>query len=293
MKKSISVVLLPFVLAFLFSGCGGMDDSNGIVMSLLPTRTYGEYLVGDNNQIPFVNNHWSKAGESFMVFVEQDGKYAAVGKVNTIEKEIAKEDQNTFVNIRFITPKAIDRSRPFNVIAFDKDVEVSLSGNTLVCNAGLKRNINHIPGWYLADAKAGTVSSAQGRLLSSYECVWITNKTGLSIKVKHKGWENATHLYYTDAEVHITSQGEIVSTIVGQSSGSDPDSVAKTIESGNTEFIQSCFVPTGETIIDSVLVLEIDGKTVKTTPISLGPALKNGVPYFCSVEWNGSTLKWN
>jgi hypothetical protein len=129
-------------------------------------------------------------------------------------------------------------------------------------------------------------------LLATCECIWITNKTGKTIKVKHKGWAVSEKWYCTDADVQISCAGSIHFQTSPKSTASEVVSGVKEIAGGEKGFIMSSFVPSGATIQEAVLILEIDGKEVKTQPLSYGKIIKHGIPYHVSAEWDGNMLKW-
>lgn len=212
--------------------------------------------------------------------------------VETQERSIAEKDKTSFVTIKFAAPKSLDTSAPYRIIAFDKDATVSLTDNVLVCKQPLVRNTNHLSCWYLADAEGGAVSSAQGALLATCECIWINNKTGKTIKVKHKGWDVSEKWYCTDADVQLSYAGSIQLQTSPKSTASEVVSGAKEIAGGEEGFIMSGFVPTGSAIRNAVLVLEIDGKEVKSKPLSYDNEIKHGIPYYATADWDGNTLEW-
>ena len=258
-----------------------------------PMLVYGKYLAGNETSNPYLENTWtSEAGTKFdlTVYLEQDGLISPLGryKSNPSPEPLDKYSQ---ITVDVPIPFTIDASRDYRVILTTKSSESFKQGNDIVCKYGLARGIRTVLPWYCAHVSPGAVSAAEGAYLNCGEVLYVQNSTEKAISVRHMGFEAATKWYCAQADVKIAPgpPGRVVTTpgAVGEAVSSAID-----IPAGENGFIISSFVPNGNKMKDASLVLEIDGKEVKTPPASSDIVIENGIPYFFQVSWDGTTLSW-
>ena len=150
-----------------------------------------------------------------------------------------------------------------------------------------------IHAWYVADVGRGYASIAQPRYITTTESLLIRNNTSKTINVKHKGFAAKEKWYYSTANVKIVNSEGIKAVVDGKSIGTEAESPVLKVEAGKDDYILTRYAPTGKKMTDASLVLEIDGKEVRTPPASSDVSIENGIPYKLIVKWNGTNLEWD
>ena len=90
----------------------------------------------------------------------------------------------------------------------------------------------------------------------------------------------------------VNSEG-IKAVVDGKSIGTEVESPVLKVKAGKDDYILTRYAPTGKKMTDASLVLEIDGKEVRTPPASSDVSIENGIPYKLIVKWNGTNLEWD
>ena len=285
-----------FIASLMLAGCNLIKDdpeqsTSKITLSVTPPHVNGYYLAGGDYKNPYLENGWPKSGSSFTAYLIQDGVIVSVCDVHSEEKELSEENQKKPVTVNVPVPKDFEQDKGYWVVLVDGAAKSAKKGNTIQSTIPTKRGVGYIPAWYMADGGAGFISMPSAMYLVCSECVYIKNSTSATIKVKHKGYVADEKWYYSDADVQITVNPYL--TVVEGKAGSS-ESVSEVIEinPGETGFILSLFTPNGKKMSNARLVLEIDGKEVRTEPASSDREIENGIPYFFRVNWTGAALEW-
>ena len=292
-------LMLVVSISFFSVSCGDDDDdkkdnpkysvSRVDTYAITPTFIYGKYLVNHPTGNPTLENTWGTKGVSFHVYVLQGNTFTDIGTLHSTETSIANADRKKPVHINVPIPTSIDVSKPYKVIAADDFANFILSNNKIVIDVDLKRGNTYCPGWYVA--QGGASATSQSNYLITYEALFVTNNTGKSIKVKHKGFEVMDKWYSKKGRVSITPSLEMEANVVSNSG--DMTSEEITVNAGENNFIASTYVPTGKNMTNARLVLEIDGKEVKTPIVSSEVNIEHGNYYRMDVKWDGTNLEWD
>lgn len=297
MKKHLYLIASIMFAGLLLSGCSkdDNDDDKGSVArvdtyAITPPFVYGRYLVNNPSGRATLDNNWGTKGSSFHVFVLQGNAYTEIGTIHSKETSIASADTKKPVHIDVPIPASIDVSKPYKVVATGASEEKPvLTNNRIVCEAELKRGASYCPSWYIL--QGGVSSNSQSSYLINYEGLYISNHTGKSIKVKHKGFDTADKWYCKKGRVSITPSLDLEMSVISSSGEAISDEI--TIEAGKGDYIASSYIPTGKKMTNAQLVLEIDGKEVKTPVISSDISIENGNYYRMDVKWDGTNLEWD
>ena len=291
-------VLLTIAIAVLTIGCG-KDDEKPERQKVIDTWTFhyykqqGRYLVGNNNKQPYQYCVWNENGTAFNIFFVQDGIITPGGSVNSNETTLTEEERNSIdLTYNVDVPSSIRRENQYdyNVIAF-RGVNTLTDGN-IVITTDLKRD-NKVYLWdvgYTSKKGNNVEQNTYSKSIYTEERLLIKNQTDKLITVKHKGFETDEKWYWTKATISITPQLEVIPKGVSQSG--EVESEILEIESNKNASLCSHYIPTGKHMKDARLVLEIDGKIVKTTPESSDIDIKYGNCYFMAVKWDGENLDW-
>lgn len=301
--------LLAAVLCMPLVSCGGDDDEEEVKKEEdnkgserekhIDTWTFaywkveGRSLIGYENSKPQRWVIWGNKGAYFNIYLIQDSKFYYAGWVHsndTILTEEERESKDLTFNVDL--PSNISRDKPYNVVALGYyDVDAALKNNTIECNADLVRDWkfrvwNHGNDTY----PGGRPSGAKSALFVTYEGVLLRNNSDEKISVRHKGFEVAEKWYYTKAVVNITP--DLKTEPVGSSTTGDVTSEVEEVEPGENGWLTSLYVPTGKKMTNARLVLDINGREVKTEPISSDMEIECGKFYRMVVKWDGKKLEW-
>ena len=295
----VSLILTASISLMLLS-CSKDDDddkndtpNHSIVRvdtyAITPPFVNGLYLFNHPNGNPQLENSWGTGGPSFHVFVLQGNNFTDIGSLHTTETSIANVDRKKPVHVDVPIPANIDVTMPYKVVFVDNIDNQQLSNNKIVFDVELKRGNTYNPGWYIA--QGGSSSTSQSNYLITYEAVYVTNNTSKSIKVKHKGFDTLDKWYSMKGRVSITPSLAMETSIV--STSGEVTSEETTINSGESEYLVSTYVPTGKKMTNARLILDIDGKEVKTPIVSSNISIENGNYYRMNVKWDGANLEWD
>lgn len=271
------------------------DDANNAKQSVTITienvsSVRGHYLLQD--WWMGLSNDWLKGGYSFDLYLAQGSKMWFVGTKHSNENSLTDLNSNLTVNVPINSE--VDTDQSYNVIAVDANCKAKFEGGAIVCNANLERNNDmRIHAWYVADVGRGYASIAQPRYITASEILYIRNNTSKAINVKHKGFDAKEKWYYGTANVKIVNSGSIKAVVDGKSIGQEVESPTLKIDANKEDYILTRFAPTGKKMTDASLVLEIDGKEVRTPPASSQVSIQNGIPYKLIVKWDGTKLEWD
>jgi hypothetical protein len=298
MKKKRLLFSMPWLLvAALFMplvGCSS-DDDEPELQKVIKTFTfdhfkqYGCYIVGNySNEDLWCRNVWGNKGASFNVYMVQNGKIYDAGSVHSNDTIFTGEETKTkSLTFDVAIPTIINKERAFDVMAFCY-VESSLSGGNIECKVDLKRN-GSMPLWDNCQLSS-METDGKSYSLSTNESVNVHNTTSDTITVRHKGFEAKDKWYYSKANVVLTADRKVSAS--GSSTGEEDVSRAYKVAPGHYVTLWSFYVPTGKKMKDARLVLEINGKDVKTQPISSDVNIELGQYYRMTVRWDGKSLKW-
>lgn len=257
--------------------------------AITPPFVYGLYLVNHTKERHWVDNSWSSTGTKLHFYVLQGNAFTDLGVLHSVETSIASTDAKKDVHVEVPIPTSIDVNKPYQVVA-TSGVEPLLSNGRISCDVELKRESDtYCPSWYLS--QGGSSATSQSNYLAIFEVLTVKNNTGKPINVKHMGFDTAEKWYSTKSKVSITPSLK-VETSVAYTSG-EMISPEITINAGEESKIESCYVPTGKKMTNARLILEIDGKEVKTPVVSSEVSIENGIPYFMQVKWDGTNLEWD
>lgn len=286
---------------FSMSSCGGNEDDEETVSenkyavsrvdtyTLTPPFVYGSYLVNHQTSSVWVENKWKPSGPRFHVYVSQDNAFTDLGLLNSKETSIATADLKKAVHVDVPIPASIDVSRPYQVVA-TCGVITKLVGDKITSEAELLRDtVISCPSWH--SFQGGVSAEKQSGYLAVYECLYVENLTAKPIRVRHMGYDTADKWYATKGEISISP--DLVMETMAISTSGEAMSTENTIGAGKKDWFSSLYVPTGKKMTNARLILEIDGKEVKTPVVSSDVTIENGIPTFLSVKWDGTTLEWN
>lgn len=303
-QLSKSFCLLPILMllaaATILVGCSKDDDEDKNddpwasaqridTYAIEPCFVYGEYVVNHPNAHPYVENTWGENGSSFDVFILQGNMFTSIGQLLTKERTIASSDRKKAVHLEVPIPAGINTNMPYQVVALCAPGSIELRNGNIVNTMEIKRGDLYCGSWYVMQGGSGT--SSRSSYLTTMEVLYITNKTSQPIKVKHKGVDAKEKWYYSKATASITPSLTVVAN--GLSSNGDAESPEVEIEAGKEGWIEAIYIPNGKKMTDASIILEIDGKDVRTSPISSSVSIENGIPCFMSVKWDGKSLEWN
>jgi hypothetical protein len=297
-EKNNSFWCLLFIatMGLIWVGCSKddeKDDSNKNVVrvdtyAISPTFVYGLYLVNNPQSRPSVENSWSSNGASFHVYVLQGNVFTDIGELESKETYIASASQQKPVHVEVPIPTNIDISKPYQVIT--TDTRTALANNKIVFEEELKRDTNtYCPSWQIA--KGGSSTTSQSTFLAVYELLYVVNNTNKPIKVKHKGFDASEKWYSTKGRVSINPSLDLEVSVL--STIGDVISQEKSINANEKNYFECRYVPTGKKMKNACLVLEIDGKEVRTPAVSSDISIECGTPYFMRVKWDGQKLEWD
>lgn len=299
MKKSYFLCLSGLLLCTivcLLTSCSKDDEekpndtSKTVTITIENARIRGNYLLEDS--WGSLSNNWSESGFSFDVYLVQGSNLWSVGRIHSNENSVSNKKANLTIDIPINSQ--IDMNNPYKAIAVDYLCGAKLENGAIVCNADLeKADELRVFAWYIADLGLGYGSIAQAKYITASEVLTIHNKTNKSIKIRHKGYEAKEKWYYTNANVKIVNSSGINAIVEGKATGTDAISSEFEIDAGEKGYVLTRFAPTGKKMTNARLILEIDGKEVKSEPASSEVTIENGIPYFLVVEWDGQSLVWN
>lgn len=255
-----------------------------------PPFDYGSVLFNGSAGNWSLSNSWPESGYAFWVYISQNGNLTSVGKIHSKETNVDAADVKKALHVDVPIPQGIDINKEYKVLFFDSHAKPSLSGGRVVCNFDLEREAEgFLSGWYIAEG--GVSKTAQSFYLSTGEGLYVKNNSGRKIKVKHKGFNTQQKWYYSSGTVFVSADGKTSTT--GSFSSGEVESDEIEVESGDTGWILSTYIPSGSFIKDAQLILEIDGKIAITPAASSQVSIVNGHNYRMYVKWDGTNLEWN
>ena len=293
MKKKRLLFSLPWLLAATLCmplvGCSSDDDEpESKTFTFGHFKLKGGYLIGFPTYTTTCWNNWRDNGESFDVYLVQNGKIYDAGAIHSTDTILTDDEKGTkHLAFEVGFPETVNKEEAIDVIAFNS-VATSLSSGNIECKVNLKRG-GTMPLWAYSE-HSSTAAISESNSLSTIELLYVLNKTSNDITVKHKGFEVKDKWYYTKANVVVTS--DLKATPKGSSVSDDVFTGAYKAAANDETKIWSFYVPTGKKIKDARLVLEINGKEVKTQPISSDISVEFGKFYLMAVQWDGKSLKW-
>ena len=287
--------LLVAALCMPLVGCSSDDDDDEPEQQkVVKTYTYdyfkqeGRYLIGYPDLKASCWLVWGNKGTSFSVYMVQNGRIYDAGLVHSNDTILTEEERNS-KSLAFDVeiPTAIDKDGDIGVIALC-DVESSLSGGNIECKADLRRT-GAIPTWDNSQLSS-LETDGKSYALMTIENVNVRNTTSDTITVRHMGFDAKEKWYYSKAKVVLTADMKVNG--YGSSVGEEVFSKTYTVAPGDVAKIWSFYVPTGKKMKDARLVMEINGKEVKTQPISSDLDIEFRQYYQMQLEWDGKSLKW-
>ena len=296
-KKRLLFNYLPWLLGAALCmplvGCSS-DDDDDEPERFIKTFTFdhfkqeGCYLLGYPDKTWSCWNNWGKKGASFSVYMVQNGIIYDAGVVHSNDTIITEEEKGK-KNLPFDVeiPSTINKDAAFDVLAVCY-TESSLSGGNIECKVDLKRS-GTMPLW---DNPQPSSMQTDGKCysLSTIELLNIHNTSSDSVTIKQKGFDVKDKWYYSKAKVVLTADKKVNG--YGSSVDEEVASNEYKVAPGDTVKIWSFYVPTGKKMKDARLILEINGKEVKTQPISSDVDIELGQFYAMAVQWDGKSLNW-
>ena len=294
MKKKRLLFFLPWLLVAALcmplAGCSSDDDDEPETKNFTfgHFKIKGGYLIGFPDYTTSCWNNWRKNGESFNVYMVQNGKIHDAGLIHSTDT-LLTDDEVGKKHLAFEAgiPATVNKGDAIDVIAFN-NVGTTFSGGNIECKVDLKRG-GSMPLWAYSK-HSSTAAISESSSLSTIELLYVLNKTSNDITVKHKGFEVKDKWYYTKANVVVTA--DLKATPKGSSVDGDVFTDVNKALANDEAKIWSFYVPTGKKIKEARLVLEINGKEYKTQPISSDISINLGQFYLMAVQWDGKSLKW-
>lgn len=300
--------LLMAALCMPLAGCGSDDNDDSPLTPVNPntpkperdkvykTFTFyyfkkeGRYLVGNFNNYPSCWVIWNKGGASFQVYLVQDGKIFNAGRSHSNDTILTDEECiSKALTFDVELPTNINREGLIDMIALN-NTESSIGDGKIVCKADLRRG-GSFSLWDNSGYKVGAGKAIPSSYsLTTVETMSIENNTSDTITVKHKGFDAKEKWYYSKANVNIAANMSVDAR--GVSVGEEQVSDAIKVAPGESGSIWSFYVPTGKKMTEASLVLEVNGKEVRTAPVSSGIEILLGEFYRMSVIWDGKNLDW-
>lgn len=297
-------LLIALIIPLCFFNCGGSDDENEEdVVETPPVREmhidtwtfshfeiYGKYLIGFPTYNPSNYIIWGD-DTYFLVYLFQNNKIYNAGWAYANERKL-KEEERDSINLTFDVeiPSNIDRTQEYGVIALTSGNKSTLTDNKVICETDLTRGRTS----YIWDYEVKKSSLAEKRInsmpLCTVEGLRVYNFTNDTITFIHRGFECAEKWYYTKGTVSITH--DLKTEPKGTSTIGDVSSSARKVAPGESGYLSSYYIPTGKKLIDACLILDINGKEVKTEPISSDIEIICGAYYSMTVKWDGKKLEW-
>lgn len=306
--KLFNPILLSAVLGMplLLTSCGGDDEDEPknlidetpaerekhfTTFSFSHFEIYGKYLIGFQGWNPSNYVIWGSKDNWFYVFLFQDSRIFNAGWVYANKRELTEEER-TSLNLSFDVeiPSNIDRTKEYGVISMSSVTKPVLTDNKIVCNGDLKRG----SGTYIWDYEIERSTLSEKRIksmpISTIEGLYVYNLTNDTISFIHKGFDVAEKWYYTKGSVSITPDLKTESN--GTSTSGDVSSNERKVAPGESGYLTSYYIPTGKKMTNASLILDINGKEVRTEPISSVVEIANCAYYCMTVKWDGEKLEW-
>ena len=302
--KFFMLWLLAAVVCVPLTGCSGGEDEedpapidNGKPEREKVYKTFtfdyfeqtGRYLVNFPDYKPSCYVIWGSKGTSFQTYLVDNGKIYYAGWAHSNDTILTEEERTSKAlayNVEI--PTNISNRELCDVIALN-NVDAVLSDGKIVCNADLKRDGSY-PLWDHSGAKAGA-GVGRSYALTTIEWLYVYNNTSDTITVRHKGFDAKEKWYYSKAKVILTA--DMQANGQGSSVGTEVVSKPVKVAPGGESNLWSYYVPTGKKMTDASLILEINGKEVKTPAISSEVDIENGNLYAMGVIWDGNSLTWD
>ncbi len=303
-QKNIKKLLEMFALcafSFTLSNCGGNEDDEETVdkikysvsrvdtYTFTPPFVYGSYLVNHPTKTVWVENSWNPLGPRFHVYVSQDNVFTDLGLLDSKETNLTTADTKKPVHVEVPIPASIDVNRPYQLFATNGSTAKIVEGKITFDMELLRDSNTFCPSWH--SFQGGISAEKQSGYFGVFECLYVENLTAKPIKVKHMGYDTVDKWYATKGGISI-SPNLVMETMVISTSG-EAMSPEKTIGAGEKDWFESRYVPTGKKMNNARLILDIDGKEVKTPVVSSIVSIENGIPAFLSVKWDGTMLDWD
>lgn len=300
-------LLIALMLPLSLLNCGDSDDESEVVdgVETPPEREkhvdtwtfsyfkiYGKYLIGFPTYNPSLYIIWGD-NNYFYVYLFQNNKIYNAGWAYANEKTL-KEEERDSINMTFNVevPSNIDRTQEYGVIALTRNNKATLIDNKIVCDANLTRD--HLASTYIWDYAVKKTSMTEERINSmsicTIEALSVYNFSSDTITFKHKGFECAEKWYYTEGTVSITH--DLKTEPNGTSTTGEVSSNEIKVAPGERGYMASNYIPTGKKMTDARLILDINGKEVKTEPVSSDVEIECGAYYAMIVKWDGEKLEW-
>ena len=297
-------LLIALMLPLSLLNCGDSDDESEVVdgvetpaerekhvdtWTFTHFKIYGKYLVGLSEWNPSNYTIWAN-DTYFSVYLLQNSKIYNAGWVYANERTL-KEEERDSINLTFDVevPSNIDRTQDYGVIALKWTNLSTLIDNKIVCETNLTRTFDYL--WdYEIKKSSLTEKNNSSMSLCTKEGLSVYNFTNDTITFIHKGFECAEKWYYTEGTVSITH--DLKTEPNGTSTVGEMSSSEIKVAPGNSGYVASSYIPTGKKLTDARLILDINGKEVKTEPVSSDVEIECGAYYAMMVKWDGEKLEW-
>lgn len=214
---------------------------------------------------------WAKQGED-LFFVDQVKPSEMMG-------------DNEKARFEFKISETIDLSKPFDI--YGLSCSAKQESKSLYYHTDLKRG-GGFGTYFKTPGKNGTVE-LMGSVAGTVERLYVINKTDKSIYVSHEGFSAEKVWYYTSADVSMED-----GTVINAEQGKEVSSSIYEVEpftGKNAYRISSYYIPNGNRIVDAQLVMNIDGKEVRSVNrLTSDVVLQAGHYYALFATWDGEKL---
>lgn len=293
-KKGTLWMLLPVVCALLMAACsggsgddgGGSSESGSVTMTVRATSPNMDCEIiqsaYDATEVStrFVSG-WTE-GSKVTLWAKQGAKLIYCGEAT---QNGDASGQHTVKVIHFDGSAVLDPTQPY--LLYGLWCDWRRDGEELFYRNDLHRG-GSFGTFFKAVGQKGT-TSVNEQVAGTVEMLYLINKSGKTIKFRHKGYDAEKKWYYTHAEVSM-DKGTVVNAEQGAEAVSDVTDIP--VFTGN--FLgrsYSYYVPNGNKIENAQLICEIDGKEVRSeNRISSDITLQTNHVYGIFAVWDGERL---
>lgn len=293
--KGLTIFALILLATLSFNSCS-KDDSPDYksvrtdIYTLNPTFTYGSVVLGSGYSNFTWNKSWTSEDNYFNVYISQNGIIRDLGKIRSNEDYIETKDKKKPIHVKVHIPEDINIDKSYTVFFVDSKAKSVLKDNRIVYEQELVRG-GDLFARSIYKAEGGESATAQSFFLPALESVYLVNNSKKTIKVKMLGYDVQQKWYANNGSISVDPMGNVSSSVISE--GNDMESGKIDVKSGEKGWLSSIYVPTGKNIKDARLILEIDGKVVKTPPASSDATIEPGKYYIIIPKWDGENLEWN
>ena len=218
-----------------------------------------------------------------MIWAKQDNELFYIDRIYA--SQFTEERLKAVYEFKISSQLNFDK--PFTIYGLKDGKQVATN---LYYQCSLRRAPDSFDIFFKASAKQGEVE-LMGSIAGTNERLYFINKTNNPVQVRHKGFSAEKPWYYTYADVSV-EDGSVINAEQGDEVSSKVVN-AQPFNGNNACRINSYYAPNGNKITDARLILEIDGKEVRSTNrLSSNVTLQTSHSYAMIVTWDGSELRF-